>query len=106
MTQQGSQNVGEYGSLVSAEGSLIAQAETEAQISGEAEPDAQPESPGDQTLPEAHMQGMVRCHACGRWCGPFARQEPWQGGRYFQKKRRRNDHFKGNRGRDSPAFLR
>jgi hypothetical protein len=49
---------------------------------------------------------MVRCHGCGQWCGPFARLEPWQGGRHFKRKGKKGGNFKRNRGRDSPTLLR
>lgn len=53
---------------------------------------------------EFDAAGKVRCDVCGFWCGPFARLQFWQGGRAFLSRRRNHDHFKGNRGRDSPPL--
>jgi hypothetical protein len=48
----------------------------------------------------------IRCHLCGRICGPFGRYEFWRGGRGFSRLRRRNDGNSGDRGRDSPPVPR
>ncbi len=52
---------------------------------------------------KAEVQGQVQCTKCGRWCGPFARREPWHGGRHFRKYS--DGNIKGNRSGDSPAAL-
>jgi hypothetical protein len=52
-----------------------------------------------QVKPEA--PDLVRCDMCGNWCGPFARQKFWHGGRNYQKLRRKYRDNKRNRGRDS-----
>ena len=99
VTQQGSHDRVEHVSLVvETEVEILDKQESEQQIAEEAELAVEPAA--DDT------SYMVRCYGCSRWCGPFARQEPWQGGRYFKRKRRTSGNFKGNRGRDSPTVLR
>jgi len=53
-----------------------------------------------QLKPEA--PDLVRCDICGNWCGPFARQKFWHGGRNYKKLRRKYRDSKRKRGRDSP----
>jgi len=53
-----------------------------------------------QLKPEA--PDLVRCDICGNWCGPFARQRFWHGGRNYKKLRRKYRDSKRKRGRDSP----
>jgi hypothetical protein len=67
------------------------------------EPEAQEKAHQEillQSKPET--PGIVRCDICGCWCGPFARQRFWHGGRNFKKLERKYHDSKRNRGRDSP----
>jgi hypothetical protein len=62
------------------------------------------ESPTNQT-PEFDEEGRTRCSVCAAFCGPFARMEFID--RYGVKNHGgKNEHFKGNRIRDSAPFLR
>jgi hypothetical protein len=53
-----------------------------------------------QAKPEA--PDLIRCCICGSWCGPFARQNFWHGGRNYKKLKRKYHDRKRNRSRDSP----
>lgn len=49
----------------------------------------------------------IRCHGCGRMCGPLARVEFWRGGRSFPRLRRQRDECdSGDGGGDHSPFPR
>lgn len=48
----------------------------------------------------------IRCHQCGRNCGPFGRLDVWRGGRNYKKFRRLHGHNTGHRGGDNPPVPR
>lgn len=114
VTDHGSQNAVEYGSLVietsepeAHEPAIVELRDSEPAINA-ATLSMSPSKHEPRNIKPAEMMAkrMECCHGCGSWCGMFLRLEAWQGGRQYGRQRgKKNDRTRRNRSRNSPIPL-